>query len=329
MNVGSEPLHLLIAAAIALAPLPVVAAPAHDKAAHGKGHDGSAPPDATATTHATTEPAVEEPKPEEPAPEEPKPEPPADQRAEAAASFLEGSKYYELGQYPIAIEKFERAWELSNEPLLLFNLGQAYWKWFDVDPQAEHLRRAKQNFENYDKRMRGSAGYDTTEVHRFIERINEQLAKAEETAEARTERELRAREESERRRMWIEREKQVVTSLNASGITLITLGSLTLVMGLAGALTRTANKVVLDQSSGGPRQVNLSSADEDARRRRAFLIGGQIAYSGFIIGGVLLPIGITLKVLGGVRERRALGRKDGPKKAELAVSPDGTISVRF
>jgi hypothetical protein len=213
---------------------------------------------------------------------------------------------------------------------LLFNLGQAYWKWFEVEPKPEHLRRAKQNFENYDKRMRGSPGYDPTEVHRYVERISEQLVKAEETAEARTERELRAREESERRRMWIERERQVVTGLNASGITLITLGSLTLAMGLSGLIARQANKIVLDQASGGPREVNLNSADEDAKHRHAYLLGGQIAYAGFIIGGILLPIGITLKVLGGARQRRALGRKDDKKpKADVAVSPDGTLTVHF
>jgi hypothetical protein len=49
-------------------------------------------------------------------------------------------------------------------------------------------------------------------------------------------------------------------------------------------------------------------------------LGGQLAFSGFIIGGILLPIGITLKVLGGVRERRALGRKP---KTDVAITGDG------
>lgn len=293
-----------LVAAMLAAPLPAVAAPAE-------------PPSTSASTP-DAEPAPTEPDPAEP-PAAPAGDP-VDHRAAAAAEFMEGSKYYELGQYPKAIEKFEHAWELSNEPLLLFNLGQANWKWFDVDPDAEHLRRAKQSFENYDKRMRGSEGYDPTEVQRFIERINEQIVKAEETADQRKERELRALEESERRRLWIERERSTVQSLNASGIALITVGSLTLVMGLSGALLRTANKIVLDNSSGGPRNVNLSSAEEDRRHRDQFLIGGQLAFSGFIIGGVLLPIGITLKVLGGVRERRALGRKP---KSDVAVTADG------
>lgn len=301
----------LVAAAVLVAPLHADAAPSGTETAPAETPPAETPPVETTTTETPAETP--------PAPESD----PVDERAAAAAAFLEGSKYYELGQYPRAIEKFERAWELSNEPLLLFNLGQANWKWFEVDPDVEHLRRARQSFENYDKRMKGSEGYDPTEVQRFIERIDEQIAKAVETADQRKERELRALEESERRRLWIERERQVVNNLNASGIALITLGSLTLVMGVAGALTRTASKIVLDNSTGGARGVNLQSADEDRRRRDSFLLGGQLAFSGFIIGGVLLPIGITLKVLGGVRERRALGRDPKPKKADVAITGDG------
>jgi hypothetical protein len=302
-----------VASALLLAPLPTFAAPTEPP-------PSDAPPADAASVESPESPPAEPPEAPETDPE--------DKRAAAAAEFLEGSKYYELGQYPKAIEKFERAWELSNEPLLLFNLGQANWKWFDVDPDPEHLRRAKQSFENYDKRMRGSDGYDPTEIQRFIERIDEQIAKAVETADQRKERELRALEESERRRLWVERERQIVNNLNASGIALITVGSLTLVMGIAGALVRTANKIVLDNSSGGARNINLSSAEEDRRRRDQFLLGGQLAFSGFIIGGVLLPIGIALKVTGGVRERRALGRRDAPPKAEVALTHDG-FKVKF
>jgi hypothetical protein len=285
--------------------------------------DTTTPPP-TETTDPAAEPTTTETPPE--TPEAPPVEQTEDEkRGEAANAFLEGSKFYELGQYPKAIERFERAWELSNEPLLLFNLGQANWKWFDVDPDAEHLRRAKQSFENYDKRMRGSEGYDPTEIQRFIERIDEQLVKAQETADQRRERELRALEESERRRLWIERERQRVAALNAGGITFITLGSVALAMGISGALLRTANKIVLDNSAGGPGQINLQTAEEDRQRRDNFLLGGQLAYSGFILGGVLLPIGITLKVLAGVRERRVLGRAP---KADVAVTADG-FRVRF
>lgn len=327
-----------LCAALSLAPLPAVAAPStkHKKppatpveAAPPAEPETAAPPPTEPAP--TTEPAVVETPPpvEEPSTVSDEPANDDERRARAAKEFFEGSQRYELGQYPLAIEHFERAWELSQEPLLLFNLGQANWKWFEVDPDAEHLRRARQSFDNYDKRMRGTKDYDPTEVHRILERIDEQIAKAVETADQRRERELRALEESERRRLWIERERRIVTNFNATGITFITLGSLTLAMGFAGLLTRVANKIVLDNASGGPRTVNLQTAEEDAKHRNQFLLGGQLAFSGFIIGGILLPVGITLKVLGGVRERRALGGKsDKKKKTDVAVTADG-FRVRF
>lgn len=271
---------------------------------------------------------AEEPAPAEPPAEETPESAPSDDRAAAAAAFLEGSKYYELGQYPKAVDAFERAWELSHEPLLLFNLGQAHWKWFDVEPDIEHLRRARVSFANYDKRMSGSPGYDGKEIAGFLKEIDAQITDAELHRETKEERAARAREEAERRRLELERQRREIRALHASGITVLTLGSLTMAMGIAGLLTRVANRIVLDQSSGGPREVNLSSASEDAKRRRAFLLGGQIAYSGFIVGGVLLPVGIALEVIARVRERRAFG---GPakRKTEVAVGIDGSLTVRF
>ena len=107
------------------------------------------------------------------------------------------------------------------------------------------------------------------------------------------------------------------------------LGALTFVMGLGGILGRTANKVVLDNASGGDRGPNLSTAEEDARHRKNFLVGGQLAFSGFIIAGILLPAGIALRVVGEVRERRALGATAKTKtRAKLDIDASG-LTVRL
>ncbi len=319
MSAAYRTSRVLVAVALAL----VLATPA-----------SAAPTPATepvAAEPAAGPPPGGEPPPAGPATEEAPPasdEPAEGDRAEAAAAFLEGSKYYELGQYPRAVEAFERAWELSHEPLLLFNLGQAHRKWYDVEPDIEHLRRARVAFENYDKRMAGSPGYDAKEIAGFLKELDAQISDAELNRETKEERAARAREEAERRRLELERQRREIRALHGSGISLLTLGSLTFAMGIAGMLTRVANRVVLDQASGGPRAINLSSAAEDAKRRNAFLVGGQIAYSGFIIGGVLLPAGIALEVVARVRERRTFG---GPAKrrADVALGVDGTLTVRF
>jgi hypothetical protein len=279
------------------------------------------PPSEPAPAATATEPSDEPP---------PPPDVDEDPRARAAAAFMEGSKAYELGQFSLAVEKFELAWELSHEPLLLFNLGKAQYEWFKVDGDAAHLRQARVYYENYDKRMRGSEGYNDDEIKAILRSLELEMEKAGETEAMRTQRELAAKAEAERRAALIEREKRIVRNFNISGNTLIVVGSLMVVMGIGGILGRTANKIVLDKSSSGDRGPNLSSAAEDRRQRRGYLLGGQLAFSGFIIGGIILPVGIALRVIGEVRERRVLGAAAKTKNNRAKLDLDATgLTVTF
>lgn len=69
--------------------------------------------------------------------------------AEAKAEYRAGSDAYALGKYEIAVGHFERAYELSHEPALLFNLGQSYTRWYDISNDVEHLKKARRLYENY------------------------------------------------------------------------------------------------------------------------------------------------------------------------------------
>lgn len=275
---------------------------------------------------------------------EPEPEPmeeTAGSRDEAIESFRSATRDYELGKYAEAIAGFERAWELSGEPQLLYNMGQAYWKWFEVEPELDHLRKAKVFFQNYDKRMRDNAFYDPHEVQGHIEEIAARIDKEEKLAAERNRPvvvgpSLAVQEAELRRQRERERQYRVTRGLNATGITLIVLGSAYLVVGLAGLSTRIATGLLLDNSSGGDGGVNLASAEEDARRRQQYRVGGQVAFAGFIGGSILLPIGITLRVVGKIRERRGLGQKPQPDKQpdkqprSVSVGPSsGLVTVRF
>jgi tetratricopeptide (TPR) repeat protein len=51
---------------------------------------------------------------------------PADAEAEAQAHYQRALSYYNLREYGIAVLEFKEAYAISNEPLLLFNIGQAY-----------------------------------------------------------------------------------------------------------------------------------------------------------------------------------------------------------
>jgi tetratricopeptide (TPR) repeat protein len=50
----------------------------------------------------------------------------ADDSATAREHYQKGTSNYDLGRYPEAIKEFEAAYELKNDPALLYNLAQSY-----------------------------------------------------------------------------------------------------------------------------------------------------------------------------------------------------------
>lgn len=67
----------------------------------------------------------------QPPPPQPQPQPPQPQPAEPSSEspaelFAIGKRHYDLAEYRPAIAAWKRAYLLSNEPLLLFNIAQAY-----------------------------------------------------------------------------------------------------------------------------------------------------------------------------------------------------------
>jgi hypothetical protein len=68
---------------------------------------------------------------------------------EAKQAYQLGSDAYALGNYQTAVGHFERAYELTHQPELLFNLGQSYTRWYDISNDLEHLKKARRLYENY------------------------------------------------------------------------------------------------------------------------------------------------------------------------------------
>lgn len=259
-------------------------------------------------------------------------------RQNAAAAFHEGSDLFETGKYREAIERFQRAWELSKEVQLLFNIGQAYWKWYDVDPDVDHLRQGAVFFRNYDKRMRLTEGYDPTEIDNILTAIGAQI-EVHERKEAEANRPVIVQPggPTEEELAWQQR-RRTTKGLVISGTAVTVLGGLTLATGVAGLLSRVTFKVILDNSTAGDGGINLASADEDARRRNGFLVSGQVAFGSLIAAAVVLPLGIGLRVAGAVREKkdrakareRDQERERNAQKAKVAIEPTlGGLRIRF
>jgi tetratricopeptide (TPR) repeat protein len=67
----------------------------------------------------------------------------------AVAAYEAGSNAYALGNYEEAVAQFERAFELSHRSELLFNLGQAYSRWYEISGDVGHLKKGRKLLENY------------------------------------------------------------------------------------------------------------------------------------------------------------------------------------
>ncbi|MDC0667152.1 hypothetical protein [Nannocystis radixulma] len=99
----------------------------------------------------------------------------ATDEAEAQRVFEEGSKAYNLGKFDVAIARFEAAYELSHANALLYNLGQAYSKRYEVDPDPAHLRQARVLFINFAK-ISEAAGEDSRDARARVTAIDAKLA---------------------------------------------------------------------------------------------------------------------------------------------------------
>lgn len=62
-----------------------------------------------------------------------------DQDARARELFLEGEAHYAAGRYELAAERYLEAYELSQRPELLFNVGNAYERLGDYARAAHYL----------------------------------------------------------------------------------------------------------------------------------------------------------------------------------------------
>jgi len=69
--------------------------------------------------------------------------------AEARAAYKAGTREYALGNYEVAVSHFERSFELSQRPELLFNIAQSYARWYEISNDIGHLRKAERLFKNY------------------------------------------------------------------------------------------------------------------------------------------------------------------------------------
>lgn len=96
-----------------------------------------------------------------------------------ALEYKLGTQAYALGKYEQAIAHFERSYQLSNHPYLLYNLGMAYGQWYGLSGDVGHLRHARRLFQNYLKVLGEDPSMDQEQrddAEAQIARLDEQIA---------------------------------------------------------------------------------------------------------------------------------------------------------
>ena len=310
---------LLLVPATLLVGLPLHAAPPETETETDAVFPGDEP-----NPERPIEPAIEPP-PEapEPEPEPPAPDPSEDAGKSAPQLFAEGQDAYALGHYAVAIAKFEHAFELSGAPALLFNIGQGYWQWHAVDADVEHLRRARKLFQNYDDLMRGDEGYDPAEVKAILAAIDAQLEAANQAELLLAQLAHQPPPGLDQAALRAQQRQRTTKALTVSGSIVIVFGTLSLAAGIVGLVMRGVTGFQLDQAGGRDgliQRQNPYSAEETARLRSTYNLGGRLAFGGLIAGGVLLPVGVTLRVVGGKRLK-----KDARTQQSLAIAPGSSL----
>jgi tetratricopeptide (TPR) repeat protein len=103
----------------------------------------------------------------------------------AKIEYEKGEKAYRLGQFEDAAISFEKAYEKSGLPDILYNIGLSHLRWYDVDPDIAHLRKAKVVFQNYVIEIQKNPELgDLEEAETLIKQIDEKITEHEQAAAA-------------------------------------------------------------------------------------------------------------------------------------------------
>jgi tetratricopeptide (TPR) repeat protein len=70
-------------------------------------------------------------------------------RDNAKAIFQDGERNFQLGKFDVAIEAYERAFNLDPQPAFIFNIALAHRRQYEIDGKLEHLLRARELYRNY------------------------------------------------------------------------------------------------------------------------------------------------------------------------------------
>lgn len=224
----------------------------------------------------------------------------ADERKEALRLFRDSERAYREGRFDEAARLLERAYELQQEPVLLYNLARAYEGMGELSKAADAYRRFLQL--SPDAKDRGA-------IERRIETLEQQLAERQ-----RLEEEKRRLEEEKKRRAR-ERKPKPVEPRPARSASLwpwVTAGVGVAALG-TGAVLGVRSQSRRDDADADPEH---RSSRETFRQAETLATAANVL---FIVGGVVTAGGVTWIVLDTTSKETATG----PTRLEVGVGLGG------
>jgi tetratricopeptide (TPR) repeat protein len=123
-------------------------------------------------------------------------QPSSDETERAKELYREGEKAYRVGKFDVAVQKFEEAYQLSGLPTILYNIGLAYTRRYEVTEDIGDLRQAKAVLQNfYIETQKDPELGDPVEVEKQLAELDEKLGKAEELERQQKEAERKRQEQ--------------------------------------------------------------------------------------------------------------------------------------
>lgn len=97
--------------------------------------------------------------------------------------YDEGRKAYRLGDFKTAVDRWEKAYDLSDNGLLLYNISLAYKGLYTISNDLADLRRARAILDNFIKVAKANPDIDPDDAPERLIELDAMIAEAEQAAE--------------------------------------------------------------------------------------------------------------------------------------------------
>lgn len=223
--------------------------------------------------------------------------------ADARAHFRQGQAFFQLGEYDRALAEYQRAFDLSREPSLVFNIALCH-------DRANRHEQALEAFQRYivlapDGAVADEARESIARLTLIVEKLasEREARRTADEAQRRDEaarRDAAARSAAGRRRQWI------------AGAIVVSGGVITVAGGAAHALSWRTRERLVDAPD-----VDTYAADRDT-----FRLQRNLAIGAYAAGALTIATGLILG--------RTLLRGDEGPQISAALAPGGaTLAVEW